>query len=177
MAASLHADFTVRRSDRTAPLRACTPSGFRCVYYHKTNAYGVPVYVGRVKLGGLLLRVPGARSTEPWRVALRVVEWYEARFGPDWQRVLRGRHLPTVAVRECRGGWAARVWVHGRPREVTVLKRRRWRGDVWRCTDEIAVFRTSQAAYLGAELWLKRTEGLFFEVVQWRAAEPPLRAA
>lgn len=173
MVASLHADFTGSRSDRTAPLRARTPSGYRCVYFHKQNAYGVPVYVGRVKLNGVLMRVPGSRSTEPWRVALKVVDWYEQRFGPDWQRALRGRHLPTAAARysPARCGWLARVWVEGRPMEVTVLKRRRWRGDVWRCTDQLAVFATERAALAGADVWARRRFGLFAEVVRWRHAE------
>jgi hypothetical protein len=165
-----------------APLRAArrhaTSSGFRNVYFCGRDEYGHAVYKARVKVGRVLSDLPGSRSTQPHVVALRVAEWYARTFGPNWQQVAKYRKCNAFMVRYSAslGGYTVRVWVLGRPEEVVELQRVRGRGDVWRVTEDRAVFGDRTSARRGMRLYLRRRYGLFATLVLYRETKP-VRAA
>jgi hypothetical protein len=136
------------------------------VYEHEANAHGV-WYVAKVKAGGRLRVIPGARSRLPHACAAAVVAWYEQRFGPDWKRALRLRkHNPRrVWYSRSRGGYLAAVWLVGVREEVRPVTKS---GAVPRDAEPY-VFQSREAAARGCERYARARYGLFWEVALWRA--------
>jgi hypothetical protein len=145
------------------------PSGYRGVYYHRTNRDGVPVWVGKVKLAGELRGLPEARSVDPRDCARAVARWYEDTFGADWPAILKRRlhERPWRVWRSERwDGWLGLVSVFGEPEVVRrVLKRgiRPWK------RANPTVFATKAAAEEGVRAFVRAVCGVCAGAALFRA--------
>lgn len=183
---------TIVPSEAVACLRSPrSASGYRNVYCVGTDENGHAVYKARVKRGGVLQHVEGSRSGLPHVSALYVARWYEERFGPRWQDVLRWRKRAPYDVRRVKsGGYAVTAHVEGKPQPVVRLEWvARWKvvlrdgaGRVvgvrvvrsprgrWQPVEgnPVAVFPTRRAALEGMRLYLRRLYGIFAEAILYR---------
>lgn len=142
-------------------------SGFRHVYYAGVDDYAQDVWVGRVKVGGRLVRIPDSRSVHPHVAAMAVADWFAARMGPWWSDYVRRSDEPPYEARYSRGygGWLACVWIAGACEDVTHLRR-------GRPTQRVRVFECEADAVRGADEYLLAALGLFKEILAFRKLRP-----
>lgn len=140
--------------EHLALLRTRTPSGFRGVYYAASDQYGVPRYVAKVRCGGVLRCLPGSRSIDARVTATVLLAYYEKTFGPTWRDALQARKRRAWRVWHSprRRGWLARLFLRGRPVEVTDPAD----------PDSLAVFPTRDAALAGLDDACRRLTGSGF---------------
>jgi hypothetical protein len=161
----------------------CRRAGSRYRSVYRVHGPGER-YCAKVRLLGLLRRIPGSACPLAHQAALHVALWYMDRYGANWPAALgkRGAHPPAWRVRMLKNGmWAARVWEFGKPVELTGRRKPGHAGDRvdtlanvrlaaqrWKRPGKILSFVTRAEAEAAVQRWMRERWGIWWRDCVWR---------